>query len=439
MLDKQHNQFLLIHDKLSCALLSSANSYNQERRGDFYKDYLSTDDDDFIDDDDHNYTSYKHKKKKEKNNTRKKKKKYNSKNKQFINSESSNEEDKEQADVKVGNSEKPSCRCSNSDNETPNNSEERNSALYSRRAAIKERTGKTKQLLKLQQLRKSKGLSLKQRALQSDDDDDNSENDDRDTQNPYQEHPSDREFIQDTCSSDDDTDMDEVDENNKKDRSFKLAGRVYMEESPAEENDVNDIPLDENEKSFFNAVRLNNTELVSAILERHRFVNILDEDRNTPIHVATRLRHVEIVKVLIDNEAKPNELNAIEQVPALAFAALNKDPGCLTILLDVTDLHQCDKSLIEHMDGRSLLHLIVEDNSNGKMVVDANNIHACLQILQKSDEKYLKNCLTRLDDLQGTPLVAAIRSDSHQVSLKYFLFFIQIWLKALDWTFSALN
>ena len=315
----------------------------------------------------------------------------------------------------------PPCKCSGSDNDTINKSETRNSAIYSRRAAYKERTGKTKQLLKLQQLRKSKGLTLQQRALKSDDDD--NESNDGESQNPYQEHSSDREFIQDTCSSDNE-DTDSNQENNNKKNNNELAGRVYMEEGTAEdeEDDINNIALDENEKSFFNAVRINDTELVGSILEQHRFVSILDEDRNTPLHVATQLQHVDIVKVLIDNEANPNELNANEQVPALAFAAMNKDPDCFRVLLNVTDLHQCDKALIEHMDGRSLLHLVVEDISNGKIILDAGNIKTCLKILQKSDEKYLKNCFTRLDDLQGTPLVAAIRSDSSQVFYNNYLF-----------------
>ena len=245
--------------------------------------------------------------------------------------------------------------------------------------------------------------------MKSDGDDDEED----DQHNPYQEHSSDREFIEDTGSSGD-SDSTDRDSSTSNKPSKEFAARVYMEESPTE-NEDHDILLDENEKSFFNALRTNNTELVDVILQQHRFVNILDEDKNTPLHVATLLKHVDTVKVLIEHHAKPNELNANEQIPALAFAAINKDPECFKVLLDITDLQLCDKVLVEHMEGRSLVHLIVEDTSNGK-IVDAGNIKLCLNLLQKHNEKYLKKCLSKLDDLQGTPLVAAIRSHCFQVS-----------------------
>ena len=385
-------------------LLNSASTYNQERRSDYYEDYVSSDDD-FIDDGD-DYV-------KDDDVVRRKKRKKSKKKVKDIKKvesdedESNEEEDEEEDALKTGNSN--------------DNTAVIKDTIHSRRASLKEKNGKNLHLEKLQRLRATRGLSLKER--QGVVENGSEEESDSARHHPYEERESDRDFI---VSSDEDED-DEFsaalsDNDNKNDGVYNGDGgkvashaRVIMESSSEDdEKNAFEISLDENELLFFKSVRDNDIETARSILTTHvNFVDILNEDKDTALHTATKLKHSELVKVLLECGAKPNTGNAEHQAPALCYAAMNKDPKCFEILLKETDLLRCNDKIFRHLSGKNLLHIIVEDARTD--IVEAARIAQCIEMLRKHDKLFFVRCLSKLDNDHSTPLVAAIKTGCFQV------------------------
>jgi len=266
---------------------------------------------------------------------------------------------------------------------------------------------RTEQLSKLHKLRTTKGLSLPERAkvLQSE-----SESDvDGSTVEyfAFNEHLSDREFIKSSSSE-----SAFSNEENEQEKNTKK--RVVMSEDSSDD----ELLLDENEKLFFEAVKTNNPPAIELMLHNNSFINIYDDKKDTALHIATKAKFTNIVKLLLDNGAKPDMVNGGEQLTALSYAAINKDLECFEMLLKVTDLNFSDKSIQIGMDGKTLLHLLVE-NFNNDVIIDSAKLMKCLSILRQHDTKLFKKSLLSLDDDKSTPLVGAIKSGAFQVNVYY--------------------
>eukprot|EP00111_Clytia_hemisphaerica_P008643 TCONS_00025264-protein len=400
-------------------LVACFGPYNQERRGDYAEDYY-TSDDSFIDDQDQNV--YRKKKKTEKPKRRTK----------TEGSSEESEQNENESDHSNDNSYRRTTRTSrrnsarknqnvgdsSSENENEREASENdscgdcirnrrpgkmNEAIKSRRAAVRERSTKQGKLEKLKELRKSKGLSLKERetVLKSSDEDDD-ENDGM--KDPFQFHESDREFIKDSS-----TETSEDDGHS----SSGEAKRVLLPLNASSDEELDELSLDENEKRFFEAVKSNELKVVDDMLSTYRFINILDENKNNAIHLATKMKHLDMVKLLLKYHANPNALNGLEQVPALYYAALNKDIACFKELFHITDIFKCNAAISEHHNGKTLLQVLVEQDVE-QHFFDVGHLQQCIDVLRSSDEKSFRKMLRHRDKDASTPLVAALKTESFQ-------------------------
>lgn len=105
-----------------------------------------------------------------------------------------------------------------------------------------------------------------------------------------------------------------------------MSDNIELIENDLEENDLFD------ELKLINAINENNLSVIRSFLEKNLYIDYVDNEENTLIHLAVIKRNKKILHALLDHCINPNQLNSDHLTP-LHIAVANKDIKIAKLLL----------------------------------------------------------------------------------------------------------
>lgn len=190
--------------------------------------------------------------------------------------------------------------------------------------------------------------------------------------------------------------------------------------SSSSDNEDDDYFLET--KELMEAVKTDDVNSVIRILSTHHIINDCFKSR-TALHLACKLGHFSIVEYLLTKSANTKLKDKFHFIP-LAYAAKNKHPDCLKILLPKTDFAIFCRDLFKNYDNMTLLHLIVSEPISTRDNVN-NDTVTCLAMFHAFNSKMFYKFLSQTDAFNCTPLHMAIMQNQVEVRIiSVFLYFM---------------